>query len=209
MKNSMEARNLSPHTNENDSGDIEILREKLAEKVRSNLEKYKEEIEHLSIFTASAKNGNGFHKTGDIPFAQYKDGYDSDFEVKGVPKENGTISDINYIGEPAYVYHKPMNWGSFYAPIGKCLHTPDRPGNMIAISMKGIKGKIFSQELVDSIFDLIKTIKKSDDLKEIATEAIPIFEAFKETADRFQDPKSPLTAQKMIDEYKEIINTSN
>lgn len=183
---------------------IESLRFELAEKVRLNLEKYKDEIKDFSIFTATAKNGNGFNQTRDLAFAKYREGYENDYEVIGV-KENAYSTST--IEEPTYIYHKPMNWGSFYAPLGSALHTPDRAGNMIGISMKGEKGKRFSQELIDSILDLLKTIKQSRNLKEIAIEAIPVFKAFKETADRFQDPGSSLTAQRMIDEYQEIIDS--
>ena len=191
--------------NSNPENNIESLRRELSEKVKLNLEKYKDEIKDFSIFTASAKNGNGFHNTKELAFAKYNEDYDADYEVRGTPKKKA--HSLGNIEDPTYIYHKPMNWGSFYAPLGSSLHTPDRAGNMIGISMKGEKGKRFNQELVESMFDLIKTVKQSRNLKEIATEAIPVFEALKETADRFQDPSSLLTAQKMIDEYKEIIDS--
>lgn len=184
---------------------LEQTRQNLAEKVKVNLEKYKEEIKDLAFFTSSSEQ-NGFYTTRDLTFVNYKEEHDTDFEVQGTPKEDA--HSIGNIEEPTYIYHKKMNWGSFYAPLGSCLHTPDRPGNIIGISMKGEKGERFNQELIDSIFDLIKTIKKTKNLKEIAIEAIPVFEAFKNISEKFPS-NGRISVQSMIDEYNEILNKHN
>lgn len=185
---------------------VEELRMQYTEKVKQALEKYKDEIKDLAIFTSSAKNGNGFNQTKDLSFVKYKEEHDSDYEVKGTPKD--MAHSIGNIEEPTYIYHNKMNWGSFYAPLGSCLHTPDRTGNMIGVSIKGEKGKRFNQELTNSIFDLIKTIKQSKNLKEIAKEALPVFKAFKEISETFQTTSgNHFTAQQMIEEFEEILKS--
>lgn len=199
----MNLENLNPQVN-----NIEQLRKNLSEKVKVILEKYKNEIKDFAFFTSS-KEYNGFFKTRDLATVIYNSDYPNDYEVEGLPKEDGIQT-----GHAGYVLHKKMNWITFYGPLGRCLHTPDRPGNHVGITLKGEKGQKLAQELIDSITKLIHTLTPynpynreniEEDLKNIAIEIIPVLEAFEKIEQDFPSTERS-SIKSMIAEYKEILS---
>jgi len=190
----------------NPEKNIESLRLELAEKVRLSLEKYKDEIEDFSLLTTSKKANGGFPTNEQLPPVQYSSSYASDYEFHGLPRERGYLQE----GKSGYVLDTKNSFYTFVGPLGRALHTPDRPGNGLFITLKGEKGKKLSDELVGSIKELLDTLvpyeegKKSEDMKNIIKEALPVLEAFEGLGRRFPG-NGRISVASMIEEYKEVL----
>lgn len=191
---------------ENPSNNIESLRAKLAEKVRLNLEQYKDEIKDFSLMTTSKRANGGFPTNEQLPPVQYSSSYDSEYEFYGLPRERGYLQE----GKSGYVVDTKNSFYTFVGPLGRALHTPDRPGNGLFITLKGEKGKKLSEELVGSIKDLLDTLvpyeegEKYEDLKKIIKEALPVIEAFQGLAQRFPS-NGRISIPSLIEEYEEAL----
>jgi hypothetical protein len=184
----------------------ENKREDLVKLVKENLEKYQDEIKDFSLFTTSKKANGGFSTNDKLPPVQYSSSYDSWYKVEGLPRER----DYFRGAKSGYIADIVNNFYTFVAPLGRALHTPDRPGNMIAITLRGEKGKQFTAELVDSVKNLVDTVKpfnerdKNEDLRNILTEAIPVLEAFEDLSKKFPS-KGMISVTELIAEYKEML----
>lgn len=188
------------------SDNLEKQRWDFAKVVKENLEKYKDEIKDFSLFATSKKANGGYSTNDKLPPVQYSSSYDSWYKVEGLPRERDYFREA----KSGYIADIVNNFYTFVAPLGRALHAPDRPGNMIAITLRGEKGKQLTTELVDSIKKLVETVKpfdegdKNEDLKNILAEAVPVLEAFEDLSKRFPS-KGMISVTELISEYKEML----
>jgi hypothetical protein len=186
---------------------IEKKREELAQIVKLNLEKYNSEIKDFSLLTTSREANGGFPTNPKLPPVDYSSNYDSWYEFTNLPRVRNYFQE----GKSGYVVDVVNNWYTFVGSLGRALHTPDRPGNSLVITLRGEKGKKLSPELVDSLKNLIMTIvpyqeaDKDSDLKNILTESIPVLEAFEELEKKFPSI-GKISIAGLIKEYKEMLN---
>jgi len=205
--------NTETKTENKKETDIEKLRQGLAEEVKINLEKYMDEIKDFSLMTTSKKANGDFATNDKLRPVEYSPNYDSSYEFNGLPRYR------NYSQErqSGYVVDKVSNLYTFVASLGRALHTPDRPGNSITVTLKGEKGKQLSAELVNSIKKLMDTIIPYDndkrcgnetlneDLKNILKEGLPVLEAFEDISKKFP-ANGMISVQGVIKEYKEMLS---
>jgi hypothetical protein len=190
----------------NPATDIESLRLELAEKVKINLEKHKKEIKDFSLMTTSKKANGGFPTNENLPPVQYSSSYDSEYEFYGLPRERGYLQER----KSGYVMDTKNNLYTFVGPLGRALHTPDRPGNGLFITLKGEQGKRLPDELVDSIKNLVDTLvpyeegDKYEDMKNILKEALPVLEAFGNISQQFPS-NGKISVRSLIEECKEML----
>jgi hypothetical protein len=200
-------KHLSEKTPESD---IEENRERLAEIVKLNLEKYRDEIKDFSLRTTSLKLNGHQSTNNELPPVSYDSRYDSNYIFHNLPRGS------NYLREKTPGYVMRLNrYVTFVAPLGRALHTPDRPGNIIDITLLAQQGKNFSSELIDSIENLVETIipyynkgtshaEINDDLKNILKEGLPVLEAFEGISKKFPNKRGNISVKFLIDEYKEM-----
>jgi hypothetical protein len=185
---------------------IEQIRKELAQVVKTNLEKFQSEIKGFSLLTTSKQVNGSFATNDKLSPVSYSSSYDSEYEFVGLPRER------NYMQErkSGYLADTRNNFYTFVGPLGRALHTPDRPGNVLAITLQGEKGGRISQELVNSIKNLVDTVKPYEegdtyeDLKNILVEAIPILEAFEDLSKKFPS-NGKMSVTGLITEYKEML----
>lgn len=184
----------------------EKRREVLAEIVKQNLEKYMSEIKNFSLMTCSVEANGCFSTNNSLPPLQYDSRYDTDYKFFGLPKTRNYIQE----GKSGYVAMPHMNYYTFVGALGRALHTPDRPGNSIVITLIGEKGKLIANELIESISNLIATIKlyengdKYKDIKNIVAECLPVLEAFEDCSKKFPS-RGQISITGLIAEYKELL----
>ena len=189
---------------DNSQEDIEFLRIELAEKARLALEKYEGEIKKFSLMVCSPRDGF-VESDFDVHRVRYEEKYDNEFKTDGVPR-----NDRYYKEGSGYLMDIPNNIVTFCAYLGRTLHTTDRLGNSIYFTLAGEKGKKFSDELINSVGSLMKTLvsyeKSGNDVKNIIKETLPVLEMLRELGQKFSGSKRNFV-ESLIEEYKKELDS--
>lgn len=197
----MENLDLSPKNN------IEQMREKFSEEVKLILEKYQDQIVAFNLLTCS-KNAKGFWDTNEgVKPVSYDSRFHSSFEFSGLPVgQDYVISGVN-----GYILDKDVNKVTFVGSLGRTYDT--RPGNVFVVTLKFLKDSKDFREVIVPIIKLFETIKMhysqdsdaaTNDLKEIAREAIPVLKAFEPMARKFP-PTGRINLSDLIQECEDIL----
>lgn len=203
---------------------VEKRREELAVVVREKLEQFKEELQEFYFHTTSATYG-GFAGTEKmfIGVPSWRNDIKESLEnteFHGVdPQKSHAFPQGVEIG---YIKNKSHNWYGLVHNIGRALHTPDRLGNFFAIGLKFKEVAPHAQEIVDSIMELLATLKSYQnfsgssreesrknverDLAEIAKQGIPVLRAFEDisTKVKSRNPNEIFKISDLIEEYKSL-----
>lgn len=201
--------------------DIEKLRLELCEKAKQTLADYSNEIEIFDLMTTS-RYTNGSCSTYEIRMEQYARDHKNDYETFNVNID----SERSPYHKNGYVYNTRANVITLTGYLGRALHTPERPGNGFYITILFKKGAPNARMVIKSVMDVLNTLKpydtdpkemgitgvdacyelKMQDIKNIAKEGLPILEAFKDTASRFERDRGNISMDRLIEEYKEILS---
>ncbi len=211
MNNPIDGKPPVPFQKTEDNEDTEVLRQKYAEEIRLDLQKYKEQIIQFNLLTVSPKL-NAFWDTNEgIKPVIYDSRYDKDFEFYGL--ERGGVNEE----KTGYILDKPANKISFQGYLGRSLKSSKdrRDGNGLYFTIKFNKD-FDSKDLIQKLAKLMDTIvayrgndnsaerTPEQDIKNIAKEGITVLEAFQEISEKFPST-GHISVKSIIEEYKEIL----
>lgn len=210
IKNPMEIRNLSPYDNE--GGDIGLMRQKLAEKVKFNLSKYQNQITNFNFGTVTGLRGE-FDSLNNLSANTYDYRYKEHYELFNFDEE------LNKIKGNGYIYSPKAHFITFQGYLGTDLRRgDDRNGNKFVITIAFDKnGNLENEkEVIDSIMKLLETIsphemsskstksnteQQEENIKKISEEGLPIVQAFEEIGKKYENGRG-ISMQNIIKEYK-------
>jgi len=203
MENPIE-KTLGGNTSE--SGMAEKKRELLAQEVRGDLEKYKDQLIQFNLLTDSAK-ARGFWNTNEsVRRVQYDSRYDQYFEFYKLERSD------DFDTKTGYIYATDENKATIQAYLGKCLPPEDREGNILQLTLKFAKG-FNPRDLLNKIGQLMDTVApytkanggdNTQGIINICKESITVLEAFEDVSEKFPS-NGHISVKSMIEEYKEVI----
>ncbi len=191
---------------------IEQRRQNFAEKVKVNLEKYKDKITQFNLLTSSKNAGGFFGTNDDVKQVNYDSRYENFYKFHNIK------GDYPYnVKKSGYVIDNDLNKVTLIGVLGRTLLPGDnREGNGFYITLKFDKEFKENTELINSISNLLETlvvVKGNDEtktglesIKEIAKEGIVVLEAFEKISEKFPS-NGRVSIKSLIEEYREIINS--
>jgi hypothetical protein len=195
----------------------EQARENLAEIVKNNLNKYKDEVEQFSLFTTSKEGNGGVATNSQLRMVSYDNRYDKDYEFQGFKERNSLYTSSHENGYVIETFPKDKSkLATIIGYMGRALHTPERPGNGFYVTLKFKKESEHYKELIESIYSLFQTLKEYDnndteeDIKNILKQGLPILKAFEDFSKNMPDVSSygskgyPIS--KLIQEFKDLLS---
>ncbi len=162
--------------------------------------------------TSSKKAGGFFDTNNGIKMVRYDNRYDKDYSFYNIERSDSFEQEQ----KSGYIFDKGLNKITFIGYLGRTLHSPDRDGNALFITLKLQKNFTEQEDLIQSISKLLDTIiaykgndKNQDrtlkqDLIDIAKESITVLEAFKEVSNNFPS-NGNISVDSLIQEYHELV----
>lgn len=197
---------------EQSNNDIDIVRQKLSDEVKLNLEKYQSQIIKFNFGTVTNHRGD-IDYLNNAPAIKYDDRFKDRFKTYNLNERSGKINGNGYI----YINHCV----SFEAYLGSDFRLGDfRNGNRFFLTIYFDKNGNLENEnaVIDSIMKLLETIspyeinvkskvpieeQKNVNMQSIAKEGLPVLLALQAVGQKHET--GILKMQNVINEYIEKI----